>query len=298
MRAVNMEKYYEIAGIPICISADREIMYSDDRELAPFRTGENANALKYSFAVEPNLAAPYGNKVYHASDLAVFSDGMEELRYTGAVCNRPENGYMMAHYANGGVSVTLNGEEISRVTVRCVLNAIAMEHLAVSNGGVILHCAYIIHNGRALLFTAPSGGGKSTQAELWRAQLGAEIINGDRAIIVPGEASAAVHSLPYAGSSGICKNKSVQLAAIVYLKKAEYNRVERLHGHTAFRFVWEGCCVNTWDRRDVEAAVDAVTGVLKNTPVFLLECTPEKSAVEVLQKNLEGIEERYGKKTD
>ena len=57
-----MEKYYEIAGIPICISADGEIMYSDDRELAPFRAGENAAAVKYSFAAVPSLAAPSGKR--------------------------------------------------------------------------------------------------------------------------------------------------------------------------------------------------------------------------------------------
>lgn len=285
-----MEKYYEIAGIPICISADRAIMYSDERELAPFRTGENADAIKYSFAAAGHLPDSRGKReVYRAPDLAVFRDGAGEYRYTGAVRDCPENGYMMAHYTSSGVAVALNGEELSHVTVRCALNALAMEHLAVSNGGVILHCAYIIYNGRAILFTAPSGGGKSTQAELWREHLGAEIINGDRAIIVPGGEASAAYSLPYAGSSGICRNETAPIAAIVYLKKAEHNRALRLHGHRAFRRVWEGCFVNTWDRRDVEMAADAVTGVLKNTPAFLLECTPEKSAAVTLLKTLEGI---------
>jgi hypothetical protein len=284
-----MEKFYEIAGIPICVSANPEIMYEDDRELAPFRTGEISNAVRYRFDVVNSLpAGDRKRELYRAPDLAVFGGvGGEEYRYVGTVSERPENGYMMAHYMGDAVDVVLNRGEASCVAVRCVLNALAMEHLAVSNGGVILHCAYIIYNGQAVLFTAPSGGGKSTQAELWRKYLGAEIINGDRAIIVPGGGMTAAYSLPYAGSSGICKNKTAPVKAIIYLRQAKKDSAVRLRGGYAFSRVWEGCFVNTWNRDDVARAADAVSAVVGSTPVFMLECTPERSAADTMLELLE-----------
>ncbi len=45
------------------------------------------------------------------------------------------------------------------------------------------HCSYILHQNRAILFAAPSGTGKSTQAALWEKYRGAEIIIGDRGLL-------------------------------------------------------------------------------------------------------------------
>lgn len=59
----------------------------------------------------------------------------------------------------------------------------ALERRMLQKDSFILHSAYIRHRGRAILFSAPSGTGKSTQASLWAQYAGAEIINGDRALL-------------------------------------------------------------------------------------------------------------------
>ena len=47
-----------------------------------------------------------------------------------------------------------------------------LEHLLATQRAVILHSAYIDYKGKAILFSAPSGTGKSTQAELWMDESG------------------------------------------------------------------------------------------------------------------------------
>ncbi|MEG0766748.1 MAG: hypothetical protein RR482_03440, partial [Clostridia bacterium] len=62
-------------------------------------------------------------------------------------------------------------------------NAFALEKMLLPFHGMLLHCALIQYEGKGIAFTAPSQTGKSTQANLWHAHKGAEILNGDRAIL-------------------------------------------------------------------------------------------------------------------
>ena len=51
------------------------------------------------------------------------------------------------------------------------------------HNGLVLHASAIAHQGRAVLFSAPSGVGKSTHTQLWQKQFGAEqavILNNDK----------------------------------------------------------------------------------------------------------------------
>ena len=55
----------------------------------------------------------------------------------------------------------------------------------------------------------------------------------------------------------------------------------------AFRRVWEGCTVNTWEREDVEKATRTVSEVVSRVPVYHLLCTPDVRAAEVLKNIME-----------
>ena len=52
-------------------------------------------------------------------------------------------------------------------TLDQVLSGMMMESLLLARGHAVLHASAIRVGGQAILFTAPSGTGKSTQAELW-----------------------------------------------------------------------------------------------------------------------------------
>ncbi len=70
----------------------------------------------------------------------------------------------------------------------------------------------------AVLFTAPSGTGKSTQAELWRKHRGASIINGDCTLIAEDDGVFTAFGFPFSGTSGIFENRKAPIAAVVYLR--------------------------------------------------------------------------------
>lgn len=61
----------------------------------------------------------------------------------------------------------LSGKEHYLKYSRNILDAICMEQILNEKSTFILHSSYINFNGKAILFSAPSGAGKSTQADLW-----------------------------------------------------------------------------------------------------------------------------------
>lgn len=272
-----MKKYYCFAGITLEIDIPNKWMYEDDGILAPFRVDSVAEPYVFHFEMMPELLPPVGDCVVCTNALRIYEDG---TRYIGTVEHTWEKAYAQVLRSDRIFRVLLRQSQFpGTVEPLTVLNVLGAERLVAQTGGFLFHSAYIEANGAAILFTAPSGTGKSTQAELWKKLRGAEIINGDRSAVMVEKGGVFVYGVPFSGSSDICKNKTLPLKAIVCLKQAPSTTIRRLHGAEAFMRMWEGCNVNIWDKNDVSAVSKAVEQVILNVPVFELACTPDESAV-------------------
>lgn len=183
-------------------------------------------------------------------------------------------------------SVYILDEFLQSPCERQIMSAMGIEHILARGGGFILHSSYIETHFGAVLFTAPKGTGKSTQAEIWRKYKNAEIINGDRTLITVKEDSITANGLPYCGSSGICKNKTLPIAAIVELSQAKENSISKLSGIEAFRTLMSGTWVNVWDSCDMTAITDTAVKIAEGIPMLKLACVPDVSAADLLEKEL------------
>ncbi len=154
---------------------------------------------------------------------------------------------------------------------------------------VVLHASYINRDGQAILFTGPSGTGKSTQAELWEQYAGAEIINGDRALLRRRGSVWHAFGYPCCGSSMICQNRTLPLKAIVILEQAKENRVESLSASQKIRALVSGTEIYLWDTDEINQAFHLAEQISKEVPVIKLACRPDKNAVTVLKEYLEVI---------
>lgn len=151
---------------------------------------------------------------------------------------------------------------------------------------VIFHCSYIIYKGKAVLFSAPSEGGKSTQAELWKKYRGAEIINGDRAVLKKENDGWYVYSLPFCGSSGICKNKSAKLEAIAFLNKSENNSVENLLNSQKVSMIISQLTFENKKKTDFDKVIRLAEDLICTQRIIKLNCRIDKEATEVLKKEV------------
>lgn len=181
----------------------------------------------------------------------------------------------------------LKGSE-NRFTHTCdILNLIGLEKVLLDRSGFLLHSSLICVHDRAILFSAPCGVGKSTQAELWKRFQNAEILNGDRAgVRLLGDRWVAF-GMPFAGTSGIYRNASAPVSAIVTLSQGPENVIRRLRPMEAIRRLMMEISCRRWDSEFMNHMLDLLLKLVSSVPVYLLECRPDEGAVNLLYDTLQ-----------
>ena len=282
-----MRRFYRIAGMNFCVSAPEGNGFEDDGVLANFRIAPTAGYREITLSLKEQLDPPEGELYAADGSVCVYRKNDALIYYCGCYDRKWEKGYLRIMRDQNRTEAQLHKHsEKIHLSSGIALEAMELQHHLARHGGFLLHASYIDVNGEAILFTAPSGTGKSTQAALWCNLRGAELINGDRAAVTVGENGVFACGVPYSGSSPVRKNVTCPLNAVVFLSQAKETTIHRLEGMAAFRKIWEGCSVNTWDPEDMNLCARAVMNMLSHVPVYHLACTPDDSAVRILEEIL------------
>lgn len=163
---------------------------------------------------------------------------------------------------------------------------LALEKEMIQVDAMLLHSAYMCYDGTAVLFSASSGTGKSTQADLWEKYRGTRTINGDRSLLIREKEGWQAYGWPICGSSEICHNETYPIRAIVMLKQAKENKIYPLQGFRAVREVMEQITINAWDSEFQIRVMDLLEELLKEVPIYCLECDISEDAVCCLEQEL------------
>ena len=161
-----------------------------------------------------------------------------------------------------------------------------LERMLLPFARIILHSSAVVYDGQAILFTAPSGTGKSTQASLWEACTGAEIINGDKVIVSANDDIPMAYGGPIAGTSRIFKDMQAPIRAIVYLHQGPENKLTFLDRRHAFMALYSQTVKSSDDAAFNEALIPLIAKIVDKVPVVDYFCQPNASAVEYLQGRL------------
>lgn len=156
---------------------------------------------------------------------------------------------------------------------------IGLEDVLLRRNAFLLHSSVVMHQGKAVLFCGPSGTGKSTQAKLWNEHLGAQILNGDRCVIMQKDDGFYGGGSPLAGSSGIYRKEQAPIAGIFLISHGEQNSISRL-GFDAFPSLFSQTLVNSWDTDFMDRIIDLYQKLFEIVPIYHFECLPDVSAVE------------------
>lgn len=94
--------------------------------------------------------------------------------------------------------------------------------------GTYLHASAVILDGKAYLFSADSGTGKSTHTEKWCRLFGATYLNDDKPALRLVDGVWMAYGTPWSGKHDLSTPTGVPLAGIAFLKRGEENSIRPL----------------------------------------------------------------------
>lgn len=152
-----------------------------------------------------------------------------------------------------------------------------------SVGMFLAHGAVVAMNGFAYMFTAASGTGKTTRANLWLEEFpGSYILNGDKPFVRPTEDSVFVCGTPWSGKEEMERNEVLPLRAVYMVERDDDGKgmlIEKLRPNEAFIRLY-GEQVH-WPRNSEmkRETIRLLESMVKRVPVFLFRAKPERAAI-------------------
>ncbi len=238
---------------------------------------------EYTFTMEISDELPQPEQfIARRKDLLVFPTPGGE----GRLLLIPVDGGITAAYQEitpDEARITFPEALIPFLTVdNLFVSLLALERHMHRHSCLILHCCYIRCDGEAILFSAPSGVGKSTQGGLWEQYRGAETINGDRCLLQKADGRWMACPWPVCGSSGICRLESAPVKAIAMLSQSPVDTVSRLSPFQAFSQLYPQITTNQWNAEAAEQTMALLEDLLETVPVYHQACTISQTAVDTL----------------
>ena len=155
---------------------------------------------------------------------------------------------------------------------------------------VAVHASTLYYQGKALLFLGESGTGKSTHTRLWLNHIpNSELLNDDSPFVrITNDGTVLAFGSPWSGKTPCYKNSSAPVAAIIRLSQAPVNKITHLKGISAFTAAFPSCPpAFAYDETLMSAITGILNIVLKQVPVYFLECLPNPEAAQLVLKTLE-----------
>ena len=157
----------------------------------------------------------------------------------------------------------------------------------VAENVLLMHGSCIAMDGKAFLFTAPSGTGKSTHTRLWREVFGDRcfMVNDDKPMLRFENGIITACGTPWTGKHGLGSNTSVPLSAIIKLERAEENTIEPITKQDAFEVVFR----QAYTSRNAETMRKILfleQQLMDNVRFFSLGCNMDKEAAVIAWNGL------------
>jgi hypothetical protein len=169
-----------------------------------------------------------------------------------------------------------------------LLRSVLLSAITLHNG-LLIHSASIICNGKGIVFTAPSGTGKTTHTEMWCEKYNAKILDGDVTACRVIDGKPLVYGLPWCGSSGKFLNECVPLDAIVFLEQNEKNSITKLTVSEAVMRLYARCYLYVLDEKTADRVLETITSIVTGIDCYLLKCRPDYEAVELVKGCLDRV---------
>ena len=275
--------YLSVAGITVQIESSYPL--EENEEFLPFLTEECAADVCVTVRKADSLPQMPGKLLYRDLFCSIGRTGSGELQKFFALNGHSAEPVIASTYSADGKYILV--EHLPRqLDLQTCFYCLSFESILLSRDRISLHAACVETQYGGILFSGVSGAGKSTQAELWQQHRSVRQINGDRPILSRDGKLWQAWGSPYAGSSRVYVNDFCSVSAIVLPQKAKTCSLRRMPAAEAFRRIWEGLTVRSWDAAFVDKASALAMDLITSVPVYEFACTADPTAVAFLEEEL------------
>lgn len=281
-----MENTLKIAGILINLQLDKS--GGKRRKMKCFQTGSMGEDIKITYRQNEEIPVPDNLIAFDESIQWVPDnlDGNRELYIFNRVTRKPAY-KLLADKSWNRIEVVYRSDEKKPLnSFLSSVGEIVFRNRLLHYTGMVIHGAAIECEGKGIIFSGPSGIGKTTQANLWRRYKKAVMINHDRPAIRMIDQKTYVYGTLWNGSYNGCTSRIAPLRAIVLLEQHSTDSIERLEGKEALNRLMPRCFLPYNCNSDMELALSNLERILAVTPVYYLKCRPDRGAVELLYQCL------------
>ena len=204
-------------------------------------------------------AAPYAEAFSGPADIRVTCDPQQLLDY------RPELGDLDSAYYLG------SGTSFAKQLLR--------------HRGFQLHSSAVLLEGRAYLFSAPSGTGKSTHTEKWCRLFGAEYLNDDKPALRREAEGWIAYGTSWSGKHDLSMPRRAPLGGIAFLRRGEENAIRRLEPAEGVELLISQS-LRYLTAEQMLLQLELLDRLLREVPVWLLTCRNDDEAAALSRSHM------------
>lgn len=300
---------YNLGGLWLHFDGDNE--YFEERSMAFLKDASERNPedcdIRISLELTEDIKKPDGDEICNGEeaiiickippDMGYYIYTNDFIMYNGerkkpAIldANSEWNDIKLTYVKNDDMFASKdNGLLISLNQYSSFLSiGVAFRTFLIKKNGLQIHSSSIEYNGKGLIFSAPSGTGKSTHVRLWKELYNDEvtIINEDRPAIRYIDGIPMLCGTPWSGTSDNFANKIVPMSSIVILEQSSTNSIEKISGARVLQLLMPRCFLPYFDSELMTEAMNTLERLVTDVPVYLLKCRPDYEAVELVRKCL------------
>ena len=154
--------------------------------------------------------------------------------------------------------------------------------------GSYLHASAVVLEGKAFLFSAPSGTGKSTHTEKWCRLFGATYLNDDKPALRLLDGVWMAYGTPWSGKHDLSVPIGVPLGGIAFLKRGQINEIRRLTPAQALPIFMSQSLWRLPHPEAMDKQLQLADRLLSQIPVWELTCRNEDAAAELSRAAMTG----------
>lgn len=153
--------------------------------------------------------------------------------------------------------------------------------------GTFLHSSAVVLDGKAYLFSAPSGTGKSTHTEKWCRLFGARYLNDDKPALRLVDGIWMAYGTPWSGKHDLSSNEGVPVGGVAVLSRGDENTITRMQPAQAMPWIMSQTTFRL-GREDMDKQLVLMDCFLRQVPIWQLSCRNEDAAAIVSRNAMAG----------